>query len=82
MSEEKTTVQEPIKVIHGKVSNCNYLNIRKEPHKSSEIETIIEKDQVVEICPSDESLNKLWCKVKLENGVSGFCMSKYITKTF
>lgn len=82
MSEEKTIVQEPIKVVHGKVSNCNYLNIRKEPHRSSKIEMIIEKDQVVEICQSDELVNKHWCKVKLKNGVSGFCMSKYITKIF
>jgi uncharacterized protein YgiM (DUF1202 family) len=61
----------------GVVSNCERLNVRKNPNRNAEVLTIIEEDDVVNVFPSKSTRN--WFFVQTESGVEGFCMADYVT---
>lgn len=75
-SEEPTVVEEPDikeKVI-GIVANCQRLNVRKGPSKSTEVECIIEAGKEVEII---KQVNDSWYSVAFDDN-KGYCMKKFI----
>ena len=66
--EEKST-----EVVFGKV-NCSKLNVRKEPSIHSTPLCIIEHGTRMEISEFDGE----WVKILTPDGVSGYCMRKFI----
>lgn len=70
-SEEPITVED--KVI-GIVINCQKLNIRKGPSKSTEVECVIEAGKEVEII---KQANASWYSVTFDDK-KGYCMKKFI----
>ena len=72
--EEVTEVEEkPTEVAFGKV-NCSKLNVRKEPSIHSTPLCIIEHGTRMEISEFDGE----WVKILTPDGVSGYCMRKFI----
>lgn len=72
--EEVTEVEEkPTEVAFGKV-NCSKLNVRKEPSINSVPLCIIEHGTRMEI----SEFNGEWVKILTSDGVSGYCMRKFI----
>ena len=72
--EEVTEVEEkPTEVAFGKV-NCSKLNVRKEPSINSVPLCIIEHGTRMEISEFDGE----WVKILTSDGVSGYCMRKFI----
>ena len=72
--EEVTEVEEnPTEVAFGKV-NCSKLNVRKEPSIHSTPLCIIEHGMRMEI----SEFNGEWVKILTPDGVSGYCMRKFI----
>ena len=72
--EEMTEVEEnPTEVAFGKV-NCSKLNVRKEPSIHSTPLCIIEHGTRMEISEFDGE----WVKILTPDGVSGYCMRKFI----
>ena len=72
--EEVTEVEEnPTEVAFGKV-NCSKLNVRKEPSIHSNPLCIIEHGTRMEISEFDGE----WVKILTPDGVSGYCMRKFI----
>ena len=72
--EEVTEVEEnPTEVAFGKV-NCSKLNVRKEPSINSDPLCIIEHGTRMEI----SEFNGEWVKILTPDGVSGYCMRKFI----
>ena len=72
--EEVTEVEEkPTEVAFGKV-NCSKLNVRKEPNINSVPLCIIEHGTRMEISEFDGE----WVKILTSDGVSGYCMRKFI----
>ena len=72
--EEVAEVEEnPTEVAFGKV-NCSKLNVRKEPSINSVPLCIIELGTRMEI----SEFNGEWVKILTPDGVSGYCMRKFI----
>ena len=72
--EEVTEVEEKsTEVAFGKV-NCSKLNVRKEPNINSVPLCIIEHGTRMEISEFDGE----WVKILTSDGVSGYCMRKFI----
>ena len=72
--EEVAEVEEnPTEVAFGKV-NCSKLNVRKEPSINSVPLCIIEHGTRMEI----SEFNGEWVKILTPDGVSGYCMRKFI----
>lgn len=71
------TVKEP-KPVYGTVVNCDRLNVRNNPHRGSEVLTIIEEDDTVEIVFGKSTKN--WYYVKTESGIEGYSMRDYIVR--
>lgn len=72
--EKVTEVEEnPTEVAFGKV-NCSKLNVRKEPSINSVPLCIIEHGTRMEI----SEFNGEWVKILTPDGVSGYCMRKFI----
>ena len=82
-AESKSTEQSPEKILKGEVVNCNKLNVRKAPSKSSDILCAIDKGTVVTIdqTPSDPSYDDniydSWAHVRI-NGIVGYVMGEYL----
>lgn len=64
------------KPLMGVVVNCMNLNIRKDPTQVSRSLDIISSDTVVTVC-DNESVSGFY-KVKIGDGISGYCMSEFI----
>lgn len=60
----------------GFVTNCERLNIRKEPTVESDVETVIDKDTKIRVY-EEESTDDFY-RVSVKDSVVGFCMKKYI----
>ena len=73
-----TSTNMEVKPVYGTVSNCTRLNVRKKPHRGSEVLTIIEEDDTVEITMHKST--RSWYYVKTESGVEGYCMQDYIVR--
>lgn len=71
-----TTTSTKPKTTHGIVTNCSRLNVRKRPHRSSEVLTILDEDDIVEITMYESTRN--WYYVTTESGVVGYCMKDFI----
>ena len=72
--EEVTEAEEnPTEVAFGKV-NCSKLNVRKEPSIHSNPLCIVEYGTRMEISEFDGE----WVKILTPDGVSGYCMRKFI----
>lgn len=70
-------IEEPHCDIVGVVTDCIKLNIRKKPDKNSEVVTIVDcldKLNVYLDTSTDE-----WYAVRIASGLDGFCMKKYIS---
>ena len=70
--EDKTPDEVP-KPVYG-VVNCSKLNIRRGPSIDTTSLCIIEGGSKLDI----EQYNKEWLKVLTEDGISGYCMRKFI----
>ena len=70
--EDKTPDEVP-KPIYG-VVNCSKLNIRRGPSIDTTSLCIVESGSKLDI----EQFNEEWLKVLTEDGISGYCMRKFI----
>lgn len=70
--EDKTPDEVP-KPIYG-VVNCSKLNIRRGPSIDTTSLCIVEGGSKLDI----EQFNEEWFKVLTEDGISGYCMRKFI----
>lgn len=71
---EPEVVKEP--VFKGHIRNCTKLNVRANANINARIICVIGKDDEVEI-DRENSDGEFW-KVRLESGVEGYCMKKFI----
>lgn len=78
ISEEVVDAAVELKPVIGIVSNCERLNIRKQPSIKSEVAATIEAGSEVGIA-LDESTKDFYKVYYIDDGVEGYCMSKYIT---
>lgn len=60
----------------GVVTNCQRLNVRKEPDADSEVVTVI--SQLEEVVIDTNRSTEEWYAVCLVSGIEGFCMKKFI----
>ena len=72
--EDKTPDEVP-KPVYG-VVNCSKLNIRRGPSIDTASLCIVEGGSKLDI----EQFNEEWLKVLTEDGISGYCMKKFIDK--
>lgn len=72
---EETRETKP--VTEGVVTNCMRLRVREKPDRNAAMICAIETLTKV-VIDEDESTDE-WYKVYLENGISGYCMKKFIT---
>ena len=70
--------KEDVKTIKGKVANCRLLNVRKRPSQNADILRLIKEGDEVELLNYSPNRNFDFYKVLLEDGLIGFCMSKFI----
>ena len=70
--EDKTPDEVP-KPVYG-VVNCSKLNIRRGPSIDTASLCIVEGGSKLDI----EQFNEEWFKVLTEDGISGYCMKKFI----
>ena len=70
--EDKTPYEVP-KPVYG-VVNCSKLNIRRGPSIDTASLCIVEGGSKLDI----EQFNEEWLKVLTEDGISGYCMRKFI----
>ena len=70
--EDKTPDEVP-KPVYG-VVNCSKLNIRRGPSIDTASLCIVEGGSKLDI----EQFNEEWLKVLTEDGISGYCMKKFI----
>lgn len=70
--EDKTPDEVP-KPVYG-VVNCSKLNIRRGPSIDTTSLCIVEGGSKLDI----EQFNEEWLKVLTEDGISGYCMRKFI----
>ena len=70
--EDKTPDEVP-KPVYG-VVNCSKLNIRRGPSIDTTSLCIVEGGSKLDI----EQYNEEWLKVLTEDGISGYCMKKFI----
>ena len=71
-ADEATEAKVPI---YG-VVNCARLNIRRGPSIDTRPVTIVENGSELEI----ETFNDEWFKVLTNDGISGYCMKKFVDK--
>ena len=71
-TDEETEAKVPI---YG-VVNCARLNIRRGPSIDTRPVTIVESGSELEI----ETFNDEWFKVLTNDGISGYCMKKFVDK--
>ena len=71
-ADEETEAKVPI---YG-VVNCARLNIRRGPSIDTRPVTIVENGSELEI----ETFNDEWFKVLTNDGISGYCMKKFVDK--
>ena len=74
--EVETSLEE--KPRFGIVANCDRLNVRNKPNRSSEVLAVIEEDEEVAIFMSKSTRN--WYYVQTESGVKGYSMADYIIR--
>ena len=70
---ENKTPDEVPKPVYG-VVNCSKLNIRRGPSIDTASLCIVESGSKLDI----EQYNEEWLKVLTEDGISGYCMRKFI----
>ena len=70
--EDKTPDEVP-KPVYG-VVNCSKLNIRRGPSIDTASLCIVEGGSKLDI----EQFNEEWLKVLTEDGISGYCMKKFV----
>ena len=70
---EDKTLDEVPKTVYG-VVNCSKLNIRRGPSIDTTSLCIVEGGSKLDI----EQYNEEWLKVLTEDGISGYCMRKFI----
>ena len=70
--EDKTPDEVP-KPVYG-VVNCSKLNVRRGPSIDTASLCIVESGSKLDI----EQFNEEWLKVLTEDGISGYCMRKFI----
>lgn len=68
--------EEVVEDIIGVVTDCLKLNIRKEPHKDSEVVAIMSCLDELKIDP--EASTKDWYAVCTVAGIEGFCMKQFV----
>ena len=73
---EDIIVDEPLEKI-GVVSDCEKLNVRVAPRLDADVLTIIDKNTEVVLC--EKQPKKDWHRVRIKNGIEGFCMKQYIS---
>lgn len=73
-----TSTHMEVKPAIGVVANCDRLNVRKKPHRGSDVLTVIEEDNTVEIDLYKSTKN--WYFVKTESGIEGYSMADYIVR--
>ena len=74
VEEVKQVVKEEVKEKkYGQVYNCELLNVRTEPNTDSEIFSILNRDDKVEILDDILGFYKI-----LKDGSEVYCMKKYI----
>lgn len=59
------------------VTNCEKLNVRKNPSLSAKVECVVAAQSVVVVFP--DGSNDEWAEVATESGNYGYCMKKYLT---
>ena len=60
----------------GIVTDCLYLNVRKQPDIHSDVAVVI--DALTQVCVDLDASTEDFYKVTTSDGVEGFCMRKYI----
>ena len=75
VEEVEEVVYEPVAPV-GTVTGCTSLNVRRKPIVDADVIAIIERNTKVVVI--DAESNNDFYNVRLEDGVEGFCMKKYI----
>lgn len=77
-NEPDTIVEEASsEIVIGVVSNCEKLNIRKEPSMASEVLCVVKVD--TELLIDSNGATGEWLKVSCSDCIEGFCMAKYVS---
>lgn len=63
-------------ILWGKVTNCNKLNVRKQPNTDGVVIAVVDKNTAITIDLSKSTDE--WYSVVIGN-TSGYCMKKYVT---
>ena len=71
-----SSIPEPEKVF-GIVSDCEKLNLRKEPSKDSEVICVLNAG--TELMIDSNKSNEEWLSVYNAEGLNGFCMKNFVT---
>lgn len=60
----------------GHISGCELLNVRKEPMPNAPVIAVLNTSDLFVVQGDDDPI---FFKVKTVNGVSGYCMKKFVT---
>lgn len=72
-------VKQEIVLVDGIVSNCEFLNIRKESSKDAEVLCTLGVNTMVKVDLTVDKEAEEFYKIVTPNGVEGYCMKKFIT---
>lgn len=72
---EAEAVNEP-RIASGVVTDCIYLNVRKQPDIHSDVAVVI--DALTHVFVDLDASTEDFYKVTTSDGIEGFCMRKYI----
>lgn len=70
-------VEQVVEPKHGIVTDCNRLNVRKEPDAKAEIAIVI--DAATDLTIFEEESTEDFYKVRTADGVEGYCMKRFVT---
>ena len=74
---EEPEVVEAVKVVYGKPTGCQKLNVREKPDIMARVLEVIGLNTRVEI--DEGASTKLWYKVTTPAGTVGYCMKEFMT---
>lgn len=74
---EEPEVVEAVKVVYGKPSKCQKLNVREKPDPMARVLEVIDQNARVEI--DEGASTKMWYKVTTPAGTVGYCMKEFMT---
>lgn len=65
-------------LVYGKVSNCESLNVRKDPSFDAKPVCVVNKGDRLQVERKVAGVDADWFEVNTDSGIHGYCVSDYV----